>query len=238
MSASQSEATVNLSRNAADDDEPLPLVFGQPLSVQMPPLCPEIRLWLLDGRVDLNAQIDPIFKGQDIPFWAFCWGAGQALARYIIDHPYVVAGRRVVDFGAGSGVAAIAAARAGALQACAVDIDPMAQRMALRNARLNGVRVDLADRLPESWDLLLASDVMYEEQTCRWLLGLARRGRQLLVSNPERKDMPRLERLLEGEEYAATPLVEFCRVESPTFPDVDYPTRYAAIYGSRFDRDE
>jgi predicted nicotinamide N-methyase len=223
--------------NIAADHGPPPLVFGQPLSVQTPPLCPEIRLWLLDGRVDLNAQIDPIFKGQDIPFWAFCWGAGQALARYIIDHPAQVAGRRVVDFGAGSAVVAIAAVRAGALQACAVDIDPMAQQMALHNARLNGVCLEVADRLPESWDLLLASDVMYEEQTYCWLLGLARDGRRVLLGNPERRDMPRLERLLEGEEYASTRLVELCRVASPTFPDVDYPTRYAAIYGSGSDRD-
>jgi predicted nicotinamide N-methyase len=210
---------------------PLPLVFGHSLSVQALPRCPEIRLWLLDGQVDLNAQIDPIFKGADIPFWAFCWGAGQALARYIIDHPYTVAGKRVVDFGAGSGVAAIAAARSGALRVHAVDTDQTAQRMALENARLNRVSIEVSGRLPDSWDLLLASDVMYEEQTCRWLLNLAARGRQIMISNPERKDMPRLERLLAEDEHRSLPLARLCRVESPAFPDVDYPTRQVAIYG-------
>ncbi len=216
----------------AAETEPLPLVFGQPLAAQALPLCPEIRLWLLDGQVDLNAQIDPIFKGQDIPFWAFCWGAGQALARYLTDHPETVAGKRVVDFGAGSGVAAIAAAQAGARRALAVDTDALAQRMALKNARLNGVCIEVAGRLPESWDLLLASDVMYEERTCGWLLTLAARGREIIISNPERKDMPRLERLLQQSEHRSSGLVRVCRVESLTFPDVDYPTRYAAIYRS------
>ena len=216
---------------AAIEAEPLPLVFGQPLAAHRLPLCPEIRLWLLDGQVDLNAQIDPIFKGQDIPFWAFCWGAGQALARYIIGHPETVAGKRVVDFGAGSGVAAIAAASAGARRALAVDTDPLARRMALRNARLNGVFIEVSGELPESWDLLLASDVMYEERTCGWLLELAVRGRKIIISNPERKETPRLQRLLGQSEYRASGLEQICRVESPTFPDVDYPTRYVAIYG-------
>jgi predicted nicotinamide N-methyase len=223
---------VSVGGQVASGTEPLPLVFGQPLAVQAPPLCPEIRLWLLDGQVDLNAQIDPIFKGESIPFWAFCWGAGQALARYILDHPRTVAGKRVVDFGAGSGVAAIAAARAGALRACAVDIDPTAQRMALNNARLNGVGIEVSGRLPETWGLLLAGDVLYEDETCRWLLTLSRGGRQVVVSNPERQDMPRLERLLGQAGDRSAALVPLCRVESPTFPDVDYPTRYVAIYGS------
>ncbi|WP_130513473.1 class I SAM-dependent methyltransferase [Krasilnikovia cinnamomea] len=79
---------------------------------------------------------------EPLPFWAFAWAGGQALARYVLDHPEVVRGRRVLDLASGSGVVAIAAARAGAAEVRAVDVDPAARAAVARNAAANGVRVE------------------------------------------------------------------------------------------------
>jgi predicted nicotinamide N-methyase len=201
-------------------DAPLAVhpAFGSRLAPRRLLLCPELSLWLLGDDVDLSRRVTELFEIDCAPYWAFCWGSGQALARYVLDHPALVRGRHVVDFGAGCAVAAIAALRAGALQATAVDIDPLALRAAQENARLNGVALSTAREVPADYDLLLASDVLYEVGNRDFVLGELARGRELLLSDPLRPGAPRL---------ALAPTAEY---EVKTLPDVDYPVGRAVVY--------
>jgi predicted nicotinamide N-methyase len=181
-------------------------------------LCPELRLWLLHDGVDLERRADELLHGGPAPYWAFCWGAGQALARYLLDHPELVRGLGVVDFGAGSAVAGIAAAQAGAGHVTAVDIDPVALAMAEHNAALNGVSLAVSREVPAEWDVLLASDVLYETGNEHWLTTAATSGRRVLLSDPLRHGTPRPE------------LEVIAEYEVRTLPDVDYPIQRALIH--------
>ena len=192
--------------------------FGRRLKRRRPPLCPEVELWLLGDDIDLEQGMANLREAEPPPFFAFCWGAGQVLARYVLDHPEIVRGRRVVDFGAGSGVVGIAAALAGAAEVVPVDPDTEARDAALANAELNGVTLRPALQVPDDWDLLLAADVLYEPETRDWLMAQARVGRQVLVADPERAGAPRL---------AGDPLL---RLPARTFPDVDSPQKSAALF--------
>jgi predicted nicotinamide N-methyase len=193
-------------------------VLGGALELRSLPLCPELRLWLLHEGVDLNARVSELFNNISAPYWAFCWGAGQALARYLLDNPGLVRGKRVIDFGAGSGVAAIAAMLAGAEHATAVDIDPTALRIAECNAEENGVELAVSLTVPEHWDVLLASDVLYETGNEHWLQTAAATGREVLLSDPLRHGTPR---------HGLTVIAEF---SVRTLPDVDYPIGRALIH--------
>ncbi|HEY6877374.1 MAG TPA: 50S ribosomal protein L11 methyltransferase [Polyangiales bacterium] len=181
-------------------------------------LCPELRLWLLGDEVDLHQRVAEVFAIDTAPYWAFCWGSGQALARYVLDHPELVRDRVVADFGAGCGVAAIAASRAGARAVVAVDIDRHALVACVRNAELNGVRLEVARELPDEFDVLLASDVLYEVGNRQLLETELARGRTVLVSDPLRHGNPRLS------------LQPRCSYEVRTMPDVDYPVHSAVVY--------
>ena len=192
--------------------------FGRALTLHRLPLCPEIRLWLLGDDVDLEAECRELHELEAPPYWAFCWGSGQALARFLLDHPAEVQGRHVVDLGAGSGVVAIAAAKAGARSVLAVDTDPDALRAVRINAALNRVPVEVAERLPDVCDVVLASDILYESEQRDWLLELARGSPSVLVSDPERPSGPHL---------GIEPLT---RMSVRTLPDVDSPMRAAAIF--------
>lgn len=193
-------------------------VLGGALKLQTLPLCPEIRLWLLHEAVDLNAQVPDLLNAGTAPYWAFCWGAGQALARYVMDRPELVRGKRVVDFGAGSGVAGIAAALVGAASVVAVDIDELALRVAQSNAEENGVTIEVATAISEDWEVMLASDVLYETGNEHYLQLAAATGRELLLSDPLRHGTPR-----PGLEVVAEYAVR-------TLPDVDYPIGRALIH--------
>src|SRR4051812_26056757 len=106
------------------------------------PLAPEVVLHLADETAGLFDHIDGHFRSDEPPpFWAFVWAGGQALARHLLDHPEVVRGKRVLDVATGSGIAAVAAAKAGAARVTAIDLDPAAIRAAQRNAAANGVDV-------------------------------------------------------------------------------------------------
>lgn len=209
---------VSSSSVAAADAHALGPWFGHYLAVQSPPLVPELRLWLLSGRVDLNARCSELLEGGYAPYWAFCWGSGQALARHVLDHAGLVAGKVVVDFGAGSGVVAVAAARAGAAQVIAVDNDPRARRVIELNAALNGVALTVAAELPPRCDVLLASDVLYEEPLARLLQRECDAGREVYIADPHRAGAARL---------AASP---FAAVSATAFPDVDYPICTSFLY--------
>jgi predicted nicotinamide N-methyase len=198
----------------------IPRPFGRALALQRPALCPEIALWLLAEDVDLEAECQALHDGEPAPYWAFCWGSGQALARFVLDHPREVAGRCVVDFGTGSGVVAIAAALAGARKVIAVDRDRNALAAAAANASANSVALEAATEIPSQpdWDLLLASDVLYEPGTRDVVLAQCRRGREVLTSEPERPG---------ARGYTGSALE---RYRATTLPDVDSPTVAAGIY--------
>jgi len=166
-----------------------------------PPACPEIRLHLATEVTPLWQATEDLLQKSNLapPYWAFAWVGGQALARYILDQPAVVAGRRVLDFAAGCGVAAIAAAIAGAQSVEAAEIDPMAMTAIGLNARANGVTVGLTSRDPlagdgEDWDLILAGDVCYErpmaEKVFAWLRRAAAGGATVLMADPGRAYLP------------------------------------------------
>jgi predicted nicotinamide N-methyase len=192
--------------------------LGSRLSPRSLVLCPELRLWLLGDDVDLHQRVSEVFAIETAPYWAFCWGSGQALARYLLDHPECVRGRVVADFGAGCAVVAIAALKAGARKAVAVDIDPHALVAAERNAALNGVQLETASALPEAYDVLLASDVLYELGNRDFLAAEMARGRSVIVSDPLRPHNPRVD------------LEPSCEYAVRTMPDVDYPVARAVVY--------
>jgi predicted nicotinamide N-methyase len=169
-----------------------------------PPLTPEIRLWLADEAVSLWRKTEEELGAMGLPppFWAFAWAGGQALARYVLDHADLVRGKRVLDFASGSGLIAIAAAKGGAAEAVASDIDAFATAAIEANAAQNGVAVE--PRLEnligadDGWEVVLAGDIAYEKDfagaAMDWLASLANRGATVLVGDPRRSYLP-LDRL-------------------------------------------
>jgi predicted nicotinamide N-methyase len=165
------------------------------------PLVAEIRLHLADDALSLWQQTeDRAGPDQPPPFWAFPWPGGQALARYVLDHPGLVAGRRVLDVGSGSGLVAIAAQLAGAAAVLASEIDATAVAAIGLNAAANGVPApavvgDVLDGDGEGADLVLAGDVWYSAPLAGRVLGLIERaqarGASVLVGDVGRKFLPR-----------------------------------------------
>jgi len=167
-----------------------------------PPCVPEVRLHLAGEPFQLWRETERRF-GPGLPFWAFAWTGGQALARYVLDHPGVVAGRRVLDLGSGGGLVAIAAALAGAAAVVASEVDPLATVAIDLNARANGIALagvvgdvfdaDAIDAVDA--DLVLAGDVFYEramaERAARCLERARSRGATALVGDPGRAYLPR-----------------------------------------------
>ena len=156
------------------------------------PLVPEISLYQAAEPMGLweRTELAAGQTGLDPPFWAFAWAGGQALARYLLDHPGAVAGRRVIDVASGSGLVAIAAARAGAASVTAYDIDPLAVAVITLNAAANGVTVravcaDILDSgVPDSGGLpapgatlILAADAFYQRDLASRVMRFAERGR-------------------------------------------------------------
>ena len=166
-----------------------------------PPHVPEIVLNLAHEAHELWHRTEEELEaiGLSPPFWAFAWAGGQGLARHVLDNPGLVAGRRVLDFAAGSGLVAIAAMKAGAAHALAADIDPFCAAAIALNARENGVAVAFAgDDLvggPGSWDVVLAGDVFYDkafaERLLPWFSALRSRGADILVGDPGRAYLPK-----------------------------------------------
>jgi len=171
-------------------------------AITAPPLVPEMRL-------HLATEVTPIWHATEQslvrnalppPYWAFAWAGGQALARYLLDHPETVAGREVLDIGSGSGIVAIAAAKAGASRVVAAEIDPFGAAAIALNAPLNDVRIaietrDLLDRAAAGWGVALAGDICYEEPMSSRALALLRRiaarGRLALLGDPGRAYLPK-----------------------------------------------
>jgi predicted nicotinamide N-methyase len=165
------------------------------------PHAPEIRLHLADEATALWQKTEEALGeiGLPPPFWAFAWAGGQALARFVLARPGLVQGRRVLDFASGSGLVAVAAAKAGAASVEAADIDAFAVAAIALNAAANGVAVaprgeDLLGR-DDGWDTVLAGDICYERdlagQVIAWLERLAARGATVLIGDPGRSYLPR-----------------------------------------------
>ena len=188
--------------------------------IARPPLVPEIALHLATAMTPIwQATEEELARGAvPPPFWAFAWAGGQALARYLLDNPDVVAGREVLDIGSGSGIVAIAAAKSGAARVVAAEIDPFAAAAIALNAALNGVSVavetrDLLDRGPAGWEVALAGDICYEEPMSSRAMSLLRRiaarDRLALLGDPGRAYLPR------------SGLIELARYEVPTTRELE-----------------
>jgi predicted nicotinamide N-methyase len=185
------------------------------------PFVPEIRLFTA-------TDVTPLWRatqawlgtfGLEVPFWCVAWAGGQALARWILDHPESVRGLRVVDFGAGSGLVAIACARAGASSVRAIDVDPLAEAACLLNAEANAVTLDVIrdDVVGHALDadVLLAGDIWYERapaaRFATWLTTLASSGVRVVTGDPCRA-------------YVPPDLHELARYDVPTCADLESTT--------------
>lgn len=174
------------------------------------PHAPEIVLHVADEATALWQKTEDELEaiGLPPPFWAFAWAGGQALARYILDNPATVAGRQVIDFASGSGLVAIAAARAGAAHVTASDLDPFALQAIPLNAAANGVAERITavgtDLIGTDAPCILAADIFYERdlggRVGAWLGDLHARGRTVLIGDPGRSYLPR-ERLIPIARY-------------------------------------
>ncbi|KIL99178.1 SAM-dependent methyltransferase [Paramagnetospirillum magnetotacticum MS-1] len=184
--------------------------------VASPPACPEIKLWTATEVTPLWEATEEALLRVNLPppYWAFCWAGGQALTRWVLDHPEMVEGKRVLDFAAGSGVTALAAAKLGAAKVEAAEIDPMACYAIRANAELNGVQVDvLADDVvgsPCRWDVVMAGDVCYEAPMTAhiwpWLVSLAAEGAMVVMADPGRAYLPKTGLLRVGHYTVITSL--------------------------------
>ncbi len=219
-----------MKKQASQTPSLLEIYFNEFGTLARDPLCPEIRawntgnlhdLWVIAGRMDSRAPV---------PFWAIVWPGARALARYILDNKKDFKGLRVLDAGTGSGIAAVAAAKAGA-RATGMDVDPLAVEMAERTARANRVRcefirgdaVDLDDDALSEYDMVIAGDVFYEErfagQAIRLLRSAARLGLKNLAADVGRTFRPQtgfklirtmripVFREIEGIEYRDTNII-------------------------------
>jgi len=178
------------------------------------PDVPELSLYLLnaDFRSDALTREETLAVLNYPAYWAFCWASGQVLARWLLDHPQWLAGKTVLDFGCGSGVAAIAAARAGAAHVIACDLDPDALMATGHNAELNAVELELCadfNAVREPLDVILVADVLYDRANLSWLPHFRARAPQVLVADSRVKN------------FSAVGYRKIGAFNSTTWPDLD-----------------
>ncbi|MDU9411585.1 class I SAM-dependent methyltransferase [Pseudomonas sp. zfem005] len=185
----------------------------------------DLRLWLIDGA-NMDRAFDPEETRrilEEPPYWCFCWASGLALARWFAERPDWVAGKRVLDFGAGSGVAAIAAAKAGAAEVVACDLDPLALESCRANAALNGVELGYSEDFfaeADRFDLIVVADVLYDRANLPLLDHFLSRGREALVADSRVRDFAH-------PHYNRLAMLEAC-----TWPDLAEPEefRHVSLY--------
>lgn len=182
----------------------------------------DIALWLIDaGNMDRAFNPEETRRIlEEPPYWSFCWASGLVLARWLAERPEWVRGKRVLDFGAGSGVAAIAAAKAGASEVVACDLDPLALAACRANAELNRVELSYsADFFSEEdrYDLILVADVLYDRVNLPLLDHFLGRGREALVADSRVKDF-------QHPLYQRLALLEAC-----TWPDLAEPAEFRQV---------
>ena len=169
-----------------------------------PPLVPEIELHLAEESLPIWRKTEEELGEMNVPppYWAFAWAGGQALARHLLDHSGLVAGKSVVDLGSGSGLTAIASMRAGASHVLAADVDQVSLEAVLLNAEANGVTVattaeDLLARAPDpAWQVVLVGDLFYErtlaDRVTAYIEAAARQGALVLIGDPGRSYFPKV----------------------------------------------
>jgi predicted nicotinamide N-methyase len=185
----------------------------------------DIKLWLIDAN-NMHRAFSPEETRrilEEPPYWCFCWASGLVLARWLAQNPHWVHGKRVLDFGAGSGVAAIAAAKAGALEVVACDLDPLALAACQANAELNEVALSYsADFFAEAdrFDLIIVADVLYDRANLPLLDQFLSRGRHALVADSRVRDF-------QHPLYQRLGILEAC-----TWPDLAEPAefRHVSLY--------
>lgn len=167
-----------------------------------PPLVPEIVLHLAEESVPIWQKTEEELGEMNVPppYWAFAWAGGQALARYILDNPQLLAGKSVLDLGSGSGLTAIAAMKAGAVSALASDLDLLALAAVELNAKLNDVAVrttaeNLLERAPQGENVILVGDLFYERSLAdlvtRYIDAAVAGGALVLIGDPQRNYFPK-----------------------------------------------
>jgi len=182
----------------------------------------DIRLWLIDP-----ANMDRAFSPEETrrileepPYWSFCWASGLVLARWLAEHPEWVRGKRVLDFGAGSGVAAIAAAKAGAVEVVACDLDPLALQACRANAALNGVTLGYSEDFfaeADRFDLIIVADVLYDRANLPLLDQFLSRGHEVLVADSRVRDF-------QHSLYQRLDILDAC-----TWPDLAEPAEFRRV---------
>lgn len=185
----------------------------------------QIKLWLIDAN-----NMDRAFSQEETqrileepPYWCFCWASGLVLARFLAENPHWVAGKRVLDFGSGSGVAAIAAAKAGALEVVACDLDPIALAACHANAQLNQVSLSYSSDFfqeQDRFDLIIVADVLYDRANLPLLDCFLSKGQQALVADSRVRDF-------------AHPLYQRIGIlDACTWPDLAEPAefRHVSLY--------
>lgn len=195
---------------------------GAALAIQSLPDTPALRLLLLaEDYPQGELSQEEVSLVMDNPlYWVFCWASGQVLARYLLDHPDLVRGRRVLDFGCGSGVVAIAAALAGAREVIACDIDPLALAATRVNAALNGVELVLSGDyfdVTGEVDLVIVADVLYDRENFPWLQRFVQRAPEVLIADSRVKD------------FDVPPYRQIARMDSCTIPDLDESAEFRDV---------
>lgn len=182
-----------------------------------------LKLWLISPhnmqqRVFSTEEIQHILQAP--PYWCFCWSSGAALARWLLTHPEQVMNKKVLDFGAGSGCVAIAAALAGARKVTVCDLDVLALTACQANAELNSVQLDyLADfnKAESDYDLIVAADILYDRDNFVWLNDFPEKSQKVLLADSRVKDF----------QYTGYELFEI--LESDTLPDLLEPLEFRKV---------
>ena len=213
--------------SAADVDVELTQSLGTALpgariEAMLLPLSPEISLYLLNSDYPQHQLLPEqmLYLMENPLYWTFCWASGQVLAQYVLEHPTLVRGQRVLDFGCGSGVVGIAAALAGAQHVIACDIDPDALRATARNAALNGVELELVadfDAAVGELDLIIVADVLYDAQNLPWLHRFLSRATSVLLADSRIKD------------FTLPPYRRIAQCEASTLPDLDESSEFRQV---------
>jgi predicted nicotinamide N-methyase len=195
---------------------------GATLGLAPLPDVPQLRLLLLNADYPQGALSPQMMQRvMDNPlYWVFCWASGQVLAHYLLDNPAAARGKRVLDFGCGSGVVAVAAAMAGAEKVIACDIDPLALVATRVNAGLNGVTLEYARDFWEvdgAVDLIIGADVLYDRENFPWLTRFVERAPQVLIADSRVKQF-------DHPSYS-----QIGRRQSSTLPDLDESAEFRDV---------
>lgn len=192
--------------------------------IEAQPISPASTLYLYLLNADYpqgDLSQEAMLRLMDEPFyWGFCWASGLVLAEYILEHHHLVAGKRVLDFGCGSGVVAIAAAMAGAAEVVACDIDPAALLATAENAQLNQVELTLCDdfeKVTGDIDLIIVADVLYDKSNYPWLSRFVDRATHVLIADSRVKD------------FDFPPYIAIDRRQAWTMPDLDESAEFRDV---------